>query len=55
MSTGKLYGDIEVKSISIKEGAIFQGKSSMIYKKDETAFGGVTDDTMPHSKRISIT
>jgi cytoskeletal protein CcmA (bactofilin family) len=36
MSTGKLYGDIDVKSISIKEGAVFQGKSSMIDKNEQT-------------------
>jgi len=29
MPTGKVYGDIEVKSVSIKEGAIFEGKSMM--------------------------
>lgn len=27
---GKLYGDIEVKSISIEDGAVFQGKCTMI-------------------------
>jgi cytoskeletal protein CcmA (bactofilin family) len=29
MPTGKLYGDIEVKSVSIKEGAVFSGNSVM--------------------------
>ncbi len=29
MSTGKVFGDIEVQSISIKEGAVFEGKSIM--------------------------
>lgn len=29
MSTGKLYGDIDVKSVAIKEGAVFKGKSIM--------------------------
>jgi cytoskeletal protein CcmA (bactofilin family) len=36
MSTGKLYGDIVAKSISIKEGAIFQGKSSMLENSEES-------------------
>jgi cytoskeletal protein CcmA (bactofilin family) len=35
MSLGKLYGDIEVKCISIKEGAVFIGKSIMIDNKEE--------------------
>jgi cytoskeletal protein CcmA (bactofilin family) len=34
MPTGKLYGDIEVKSVSIKEGAVFQGKSIMDSEED---------------------
>lgn len=29
MSTGKLYGDIDVKTVSIKEGAVFKGQSLM--------------------------
>jgi cytoskeletal protein CcmA (bactofilin family) len=29
MPTGKIFGDIEVKSISIREGAVFEGKSIM--------------------------
>lgn len=32
MSTGKLFGDIDVNTISIKEGAIFKGKSCMTEK-----------------------
>lgn len=44
MSTGKLYGDIEVRNISIKEGAVFQGKSSMIDKNEESAIDEVAID-----------
>lgn len=29
MTSGKVFGDMEVKSISIKEGAVFEGKSLM--------------------------
>lgn len=29
-SNGKLYGDIQVKAISIEDGAVFQGKCMMI-------------------------
>lgn len=36
MPSGKLYGDIEVESISIKEGAVFIGKSIMGDKKERT-------------------
>lgn len=36
MATGKLYGDIDTKSVSIKEGAVFQGKSIMEEKRENT-------------------
>lgn len=42
MPTGKLYGDIEVKNVSIKEGALFQGKSRMIRNKEEACIEEVT-------------
>lgn len=36
MATGKLYGDIDIKSVSIREGAVFQGKSIMEDKKEDS-------------------
>lgn len=44
ISTGKLYGDIEADCISIKEGAVFKGKSIMNEEKE----------TVDQSKVINI-
>ena len=35
LSTARIYGDIEVKSFVTDEGAIFEGKCSMIQSADE--------------------
>ena len=33
LSNGRLYGDIEAKNISIEDGAVFQGKCTMMPKE----------------------
>lgn len=35
MSSGKLYGDMEVKGVNIEDGAIFDGKCTMIRPPSE--------------------
>lgn len=41
--TGKLLGDVEVKNISIGDGAVFNGRCSTISLKDESMTAGTIE------------
>lgn len=38
-ASGKLHGDIEVKNVSIEDGAVFTGKCSMIQQTSSPGYG----------------
>jgi len=42
-SNGKLYGDVQVKAISIEDGAVFDGKCMMIDSKPALESGSEAD------------
>lgn len=46
-SSGKLYGDIEVRNVTIEDGAVFEGKCTMIQSASSKGSNTPSDDVSP--------
>lgn len=54
VQSGKLTGDIEVKSIRVDEGAIFDGKCKMLKSQIDTKLSSSKRDTESNKKDSSL-
>lgn len=48
--SGKLFGDVEVKTINIEDGAIFQGKCTMLQETGLIFKDSFNDDRLPEEQ-----
>jgi cytoskeletal protein CcmA (bactofilin family) len=53
-SSGKLYGDIEVKTINIEDGAIFEGKCTMVHSSQKSSADNNESNTLVFDNSTTI-